>query len=342
MTPTRKQVFVSSLGLCTAYWLFPAEGSAALATMIQPEEDNNGVREHIVEEALYRYYNPLASLEEVKPLKQSKKPLKYKIKSGDTLSEIAKQYDLSTEQLAVFNRIGNADVIQTGKTIKIPYRSKEIRIGEEQDLKAVAKKYNVSKTLLEKLNPELKQTDGEMYIGQVVTIPERMKVTQPKPNKKVPAQKQDSIQLASRSVKTEKQTATASTGKQTAQFSGHFSWPVGGQITSQYGMRGGRLHRGIDIWNAEEGHTPIKAAASGVVTRAGYDGNYGNLIVIDHGGGWSTYYAHLRVIQVSKGQTVASGAQIGYMGQSGNATGYHLHFEVRENGENMNPLNILP
>mgnify|MGYP001400260352 CR=1 FL=1 len=329
MTPKRKQVFISSLGLCTASWLFPVDGSAAVTTSVQSSQNPLDIEEQIVEEALYRYYNPFASLENIKPLKQSKQPLQYKIKQGDTLSEIAKQFDLSTQQLANFNRIRDIDSITAGKTLQIPYRSKQIRVADGRNLASLAEQYNVSKALIKKLNPELEKTDEKMYIGQVVTIPRRIKITQPEPATR---QKKNSVQLASR----------ATSNRSTSEFKGNFAWPVGGQLTSPYGNRNGRLHRGIDIWNEQEGNAPVKAAATGVVSRAGYAGNYGNLIVIDHGDGWSTYYAHLRTLQVSKGETVSSGQQIGYIGNTGNSTGYHLHFEVRKDGENVDPMSVLP
>jgi murein DD-endopeptidase MepM/ murein hydrolase activator NlpD len=78
------------------------------------------------------------------------------------------------------------------------------------------------------------------------------------------------------------------------------------------------------------------------VTRAGYANGYGNLVVIDHGNGWVTYYAHLSRITVGKGQFLPVGSPLGYMGQTGHATGVHLHFEVRRNGKPINPLSVLP
>lgn len=346
MTPKRKQLFISSLGLCTAYWLFPAEGNTALAATVDPSVDEGTVRMHIAEEALFRHYNPLASLEAVKPLKKSKEPLKYKIKAGDTLSEIAARYHLSTQKLATFNQINNIHTIRAGETLKIPYSMKEIRVGEEQDVQSLADKFEVPKKLLKKMNPQLEMTNSEMYIGQVVNIPEPIEVTAPPPSPQQSQphleKKRDSVHLASRSKGESPEKKSTSREKQPESFSGQLAWPVGGQMTSGYGVRNGRMHHGIDIWNTKEGKTPIQAAAPGVVARAGHQGNYGNLIVIDHGDGWVTYYAHLRAIQVSKGQSVNGGAQIGYMGKSGNATGYHLHFEVRKNDASMNPLDVLP
>lgn len=321
---------MSSLGLCTASWLFPVHGNAAYAVPVQPPENPDAIREQIAEEALYRFYNPLASLEHAKLLKQSDKPMKYKIKPGDTLSEIAKRFDLTTLQLADFNQIQNIHAIRAGHALKIPYREEQIRIREERDLASLAEQYNVSEGLMKRFNPELAQTGG-LYVGQVVSVPKRIKVQRLSPKQKKPHGGQNSVQLASRPA-----------NEESARFSGSFSWPVGGQLTSGFGNRNGRLHRGIDIWNEQEGNTPIKAAAPGVVSRAGHAGGYGNLVVIDHGDGWSTYYAHLRVMNVSRGQSVSSGEVIGYMGKSGNSTGYHLHFEVRKNGENLDPMSVLP
>jgi murein DD-endopeptidase MepM/ murein hydrolase activator NlpD len=116
-------------------------------------------------------------------------------------------------------------------------------------------------------------------------------------------------------------------------------WPVSGAITSGFGPRWGRMHEGLDI--AGGSGTPIVAAAGGTVILAGTQGGYGNLVVVDHGGGLSTAYAHLSSIAVSTGQSVGQGTVVGGMGTTGNSTGVHLHFEVRVNGAAVNPLGYL-
>jgi murein DD-endopeptidase MepM/ murein hydrolase activator NlpD len=118
-----------------------------------------------------------------------------------------------------------------------------------------------------------------------------------------------------------------------------FIWPVDGAVVSGFGMRWGRLHEGIDI-TAPTG-TPIWAAAAGTVIHAGWLGGYGNLVVVDHGDGLATAYAHASVILVALGQEVAQGETVALVGSTGNSSGPHLHFEVRVNGIAVDPLLYL-
>jgi murein DD-endopeptidase MepM/ murein hydrolase activator NlpD len=124
-----------------------------------------------------------------------------------------------------------------------------------------------------------------------------------------------------------------------------FQWPVRGPITSPFGMRvdpiTGRyaLHSGIDI-GADYG-TPIQAAADGIVIFSSWYGGYGNAIIIDHGSGLSTLYAHCSAMYVQLNQPVQRGQVIGAVGATGYATGPHLHFEIRVNGVPVNPLTRL-
>ncbi|UFJ40420.1 M23 family metallopeptidase [Brevibacillus humidisoli] len=118
---------------------------------------------------------------------------------------------------------------------------------------------------------------------------------------------------------------------------GRFSWPAKGYISSGFGMRWGRMHQGIDI----AGSGSIRAADNGRVVSAGWNGGYGNAVIIDHGNGYQTLYGHMRSISVKVGQVVSKGKVIGVMGSTGNSTGVHLHFEVRKNGSAQNPLRYL-
>jgi murein DD-endopeptidase MepM/ murein hydrolase activator NlpD len=134
--------------------------------------------------------------------------------------------------------------------------------------------------------------------------------------------------------------ATLSTsGASSVPSSSGFIWPVSGPVTSTFGMRWGRMHEGIDIGAAYG--TPIHAAAAGTVIAAGWLGGYGNLIVIDHGGGLATAYGHMSGYAASSGQPVAQGQTIGFVGCTGHCFGPHLHFEVRVNGSPVDPLSYL-
>ena len=115
-------------------------------------------------------------------------------------------------------------------------------------------------------------------------------------------------------------------------------WPVNGPVVSPFGMRWGRMHEGIDI--AAGYGTPIAAAASGTVIYAGWMGGYGNLIIIDHGGGLATAYGHQSSFAVGGGP-VSQGQTIGYVGCTGHCFGPHVHFEVRVNGSAVDPLGYL-
>ena len=121
--------------------------------------------------------------------------------------------------------------------------------------------------------------------------------------------------------------------------SGQFIWPVNGSVVSGFGMRWGRMHEGIDI--AVPTGTQIRAAASGTVSIAGVEGGYGNYTCIDHGGGLSTCYAHQERILVSSGQQVAQAQIIGISDCTGHCFGPHVHFEVRVNGQAVDPLGYL-
>jgi murein DD-endopeptidase MepM/ murein hydrolase activator NlpD len=119
------------------------------------------------------------------------------------------------------------------------------------------------------------------------------------------------------------------------------SWPLRGSITARFGPRGGRRrhHEGIDI-DGRQGD-PIRAAAPGVVTRAGTGRGYGKMVIVDHGGGLTTLYAHASEILVRVGQQVRAGDRIARVGRTGNARGTHLHFEVHRHERPVNPLSLL-
>ena len=145
------------------------------------------------------------------------------------------------------------------------------------------------------------------------------------------------LQAAAAQVTSQIQAAGSSSYDSSPSSSG-LIWPVNGPVVSGFGMRWGRMHEGIDI--AVGYGTPIHAAASGTVIFAGWMGGYGNLVIIDHGGGLSTAYGHQSSIAVGGGG-VSQCQVIGYVGCTGHCFGPHLHFEVRINGSPVDPLGYL-
>jgi murein DD-endopeptidase MepM/ murein hydrolase activator NlpD len=123
------------------------------------------------------------------------------------------------------------------------------------------------------------------------------------------------------------------------------AWPVRGWISSGFGSRVSPLsgekgyHGGVDI--ANDLGTPVRATADGRVAYAGWEGGYGKLVVVEHGHGFSTYYGHLSEIQASVGQMVRRGTAIGLMGQTGDATGPHVHYEIRVYGAAVDPTKYM-
>jgi len=122
-------------------------------------------------------------------------------------------------------------------------------------------------------------------------------------------------------------------------------WPIAGWLSSSYGNRrdpfdgGADFHSGLDI--AADRGTPVHATADGIVSTAGYNGNYGNSVLIDHGYGISTRFGHLSSFVVGSGQPVKRGEVIGFVGSTGRATSAHLHYEILLNGQAINPLRLL-
>jgi murein DD-endopeptidase MepM/ murein hydrolase activator NlpD len=151
-----------------------------------------------------------------------------------------------------------------------------------------------------------------------------------------------SAQLAAKLRASSAQAGSVAAGGSTSEppSSSGFAWPLSGPITSPFGMRWGTLHPGIDI-GVPTG-TPIHAAGNGTVVWCGWMSGYGNLVMIDHHNGLATLYGHQSRIAASCNEQVSQGQTIGYVGCTGFCTGPHLHFEVRLNGNPVDPLGYLP
>jgi murein DD-endopeptidase MepM/ murein hydrolase activator NlpD len=154
------------------------------------------------------------------------------------------------------------------------------------------------------------------------------------------AEEIDALQAASARIAAQIRAAQSrNTGPTQTPSNAGLIWPVQGPVTSPFGWRWGRMHEGIDIGVGYG--TPIHAAAGGTVIYCGWEEGYGNFVVLDHGGNLATAYGHQSSIAVACGQQVNQGDVIGYVGCTGHCFGPHLHFEVRVNGNPVDPLGYL-
>ena len=226
----------------------------------------------------------------------------YVVQEGDTISQIAEMFQVSTNTIRWGNDIDTQDIIQPGQRLVIlPINGVRHTVDEGETLKSIAKKYEGDIDEILRFN-EL-TSSSEIAVGDVVIIPNG-EVHSPKP-------------VVS---------SGGSYTKAVVSVDGYFINPVPGSIITQY-LHG---HNGIDL-GAGVG-TPIIAAASGEVIvskQGGWNGGYGNYVVIKHPNGTQTLYSHNTSNSVYVGQYVEQGETIGYIGQTGQATGPHLHFEVR-------------
>lgn len=312
-------------------------------------DDHHAAAEHVVKEALFRTFSPLAVVpDRVWEAEQSRIPVMYTVRPGDTLSQIAYRFGVSVHELMAANGLRHPHTIRAGKTLKVPLRKELYIVGVGETLDQIAEKKGVALDDLLRNNPEVRAYDGQVYAGQVLVVPRDMPKGVPLPSKRKSVVRVASAASSEPPAEegADRERSVRATRAKPARYANGMplSWPVAGEvvITSRFGMRWGRLHEGIDIWHPDEWRTPIRAARRGVVIEAGASGGgYGRLVVIDHGRGIETVYAHLRRVVVSAGQTVETGDIIGYMGQSGHTTGVHLHFEVRLYGRPVDPLTYL-
>jgi murein DD-endopeptidase MepM/ murein hydrolase activator NlpD len=285
------------------------------------------------------------AFEEIVPIKEALQKLlggglqekTYLVQEGDTLWDIAAENDLQVDELLQANAKLTAENLKPGQELKLAT--------VEPLLKMVVTSTKVAKEVLPyetqtKLDSNLNKgqtklvKDGKNGEAKVVyrIVRENSRVVEQKEIEREVVKKPEAKVVA-------KGTRTILASRSSGSGSGTLRWPVGGTITSRYGSRGGGFHSGLDI-GASHG-TSVGAAAGGRVISAGWQGNYGNMVTIDHGGGLTTRYAHLSQINVSTGQSVSSGQVIGRVGSTGRSSGPHLHFEVLVNGSSRNPLNYL-
>lgn len=258
----------------------------------------------------------------------------YTVKEGDVLGKIAHTHNLKVAELLDLNPgLKEDSVLQIGQKVNVTVEKPLVNI------EIVLEKANVEK--IDYAN--IVQEDEKMFKGDKEVKQEGAygKKEVSYLIKEVNGQRAEKT-VTDENVLSEPENRVVVIGTKVtpSRGSGNFSWPtVGGYISSQMGARWGEFHRGIDI--ARPSNYTIKAADNGEVTFTGWDGTYGNKIVINHNNGYETVYAHLSQIDVSVGQVVPQGSAIAVMGSTGNSTGIHLHFEVHKNGSLVNPLSVL-
>jgi len=245
--------------------------------------------------------------------------VEYTVAEGDTVSTIAEKFGVSTDTILWQNNLTQKSSIKPGDVLDIlPVTGISHKVNKGDTVYSIAKKYDSSAQAIVDF-PYNTFTNDETFalaIGQVVVVPDGVK----------PQAVQSSPRIRQ---------LTPDAG--TVVASGNFVWPAGGSLTQYFSW----YHKGLDIANRAAPN--IVAADAGTVVVSGWPDNYGygNRVVIDHGNGYRTLYAHFSTIYVVAGQTVSRGDALGKMGCTGRCTGTHLHFEVIQNGVYLNPLTVL-
>jgi LysM repeat protein len=267
------------------------------------------------------YLQPLTEVSD----KPRAEQVEYEIQDGDTLSNIGEKFGVSVDTIRWANSgkiKSEKTVLKAGSALTIPPVTGIVhKVKSGETVYSVAKKYDISAQGIVDF-PFNDFTNDETFalaVGQTLIVPEGV-MPDIKPWSPVSS-------LA--------RVLTPDAGSVSA--TGSWIWPASGRITQGYlGW-----HKGIDIANGSGG--AILAGDSGKVVVAGWLDNagYGNRVMVDHGNGYQTLYAHLSKISVTVGQSVKRGDMLGSMGSTGRSTGTHLHFEIRTAGGNVNPLGFL-
>lgn len=230
---------------------------------------------------------------------------------GETLWQVCQLYNLELSTLVAVNQIADPNSLYPGQRLIIPPTDGQLyRVQSGDTLWLLSRRYGLS--MAELLACNNLHDPNSLRVGQLLVLPGFG----------------------------EPATAVVASCRPAALPGGGFLWPVTGPITSPFGPRWGTLHTGLDIgapYGAE-----IRAAQAGRVKEANWRSGYGRTIILDHGDGVETLYAHCSRLLVTAGQAVAAGEAVGCVGTSGHSTGPHLHFEIRVAGRPYDPLRYLP
>lgn len=244
--------------------------------------------------------------------------IKYLVRSGESVGSLASDFGLTSLTIRYANKL-SSNALKVGQELRIPpVDGLFVTIKRGDTLSTIAQRYRVDVDDIIKYNGLL--PDEPIHAGNELLIPGAI----------VPKSSGPSYSRAGN---------ISVPNFSPVPYSGKFIWPT--ESPTHYISQGyKRYHRGIDL--PRTNGWGVYASAPGIVQIKTYRGGYGKLIIINHGGGWSTYYAHLSEYKVSAGQYVEQGQLIAIMGNTGRSTGPHLHFEVRQNGVPLSPLNYLP
>ncbi len=258
--------------------------------------------------------------------KKTKRPrteiVYHTVKPGDTVSTIAAEFEVSVNTILWENNLSAYSLIRPGNRLAIlPVSGVSHKVVSGETIESITKKYNVEGEKILAVNNL--EDINKLKTGQKLIIPGGKKIQYAQ----YVSKGYSGLEVLKDLVKP--------VGARPAPGN-KMNWPTDGhRITQYYSL----IHRGIDIANKEG--TPIYAADTGIVEYIGWDRGYGNQIVINHGAGKKTRYAHLSKFYVKKGQEVNKGESIATMGSTGWSTGTHLHFEVIIDGRKYNPLSYI-
>ncbi|MBI5879925.1 MAG: peptidoglycan DD-metalloendopeptidase family protein [Chloroflexi bacterium] len=242
----------------------------------------------------------------------------YRVIGGDTIVGIARRFGISPESILWANdRVElNPEFLRIGQELVVPPTTGVLHtVASGDTVQAIATKYKVDASAITGLDFNALTPPFALMAGQKLMVPGGEKPYQPK------------VVYA----------YSGSVPENATKGSGNFGWPIGGVLTQQFWTG----HRAIDIGTRQG--TSVLASDSGyVVLVANDDAGYGKHVMVNHGNGFETLYAHLSLILVTPGQTVRKGQSVGLSGNTGRSTGPHLHFEIRYFGQQRNPLNYLP
>lgn len=262
---------------------------------------------------------PAAVPHTIIPERARREIVTYQVETGDTVSSIAAKFGLSPETIVWANSDleRNPDLLSIGQAVVVlPVNGVYHQVGGGDTIESMAATYKVEPAAI--INYALNQIEPDEPViqpGQWLVVPGGSKPYIPR----------------AVTVYAGPMPEGAETG------SGAFGWPASGAIFQDYWSG----HPALDI--ADRLGAPVVAADSGYVVAAGWDDTgYGYKVVLDHGNGYQTLYAHLQAYYVEAGDNVAKGQQLGEMGSSGNSTGPHTHFEIRQGTIQRNPFGFLP